>query len=172
VLHTASLVPSNDISSPAIATVGHPIQTVLRISHTRRWASLASVLSAANLTSPSDSIDFVYTLEANPDTWLIAGQRRAHYTAKEDEVKEWEVLLIPLKAGVTMFPSVDIRARVKVKDDEKEGEVLHCETDYLSYGETVTVVQDVRSSTVGIGDMSVGMGVKGVAWLENIGQSV
>lgn len=73
---------------------------------------------------------------------------------------------------MTLFPSVDIRARVKAKEDAKEGEVLHCETDNLSYGETVTVVPDVRSSTVGIGDMSTGMGTKGVVWLESSGQTV
>lgn len=168
-LHTASLDPSSPSTShyQAIATVGQPIQATLRISHTRRWASPASLISAANLTAPDDPIDFTYTLEANPDTWLIAGQRRAHFTAKEGEINDWQVLLLPLKPGMTLLPNVDIRARVEPKDG-KEGETLNCETDYLSYGETVMVVPDVRTSTVGIGDMAQGS-ARSVVWLESAG---
>lgn len=88
------------------------------------------------------------------------------------------MLLIPLKPGVALLPNVEIRPRpVKPKDSvggagavEKELEVLACETDYLSYGETVMVVPDVRSSTVGIGDMSkVNEGSGSVVWLESLG---
>ncbi|OAL01667.1 hypothetical protein IQ06DRAFT_375944 [Phaeosphaeriaceae sp. SRC1lsM3a] len=156
VLHTASLGPLTT-SSPAIATAGQPLQTTLRISHTRRWASTP--------VHASEPIDFTYTLEANPDTWLIAGQRRAHFSAHEDQVHEWPVLLIPLKPGVMLLPNVDIRKRQGKEKDETE---MTCEIDYLSYGETVMVVPDVRSSTVGIGDMSKGR-EGGMAWLESAG---
>jgi hypothetical protein len=154
ILHTASL-GSTSSSVPAIATVGQPLQTTLRISHTRRWASPPS--------SPSEAIEFIYTLEANPETWLIAGQRRSHFSAHEDEVHEWPILLIPLKAGITLLPNVDIRLRTAKSKEEPE---MNCETDYLSYGESVMVVPDVRSSTVGIGDMSKGR-EGSVVWLES-----
>jgi hypothetical protein len=149
----------------------------LRISHTRRWASPSSLVSAANLTEVSEPIDFVYTIDANPEVWLVGGQRRAHFTAKEDEELEWAIMLIPLKPGNTLLPNVDIRAKIKPKEEEKgkpsttEVEILNCETDYLSYGESVVVVPDVRSSTVGIGDMSVGS-PRSVVWLESSGQVV
>jgi hypothetical protein len=179
ILHTASLIPISPVSSSShqtIATAGHPLQTTLRISHTRRWATPSSLVAAANLSSPSDPIEFVYTLDANPDTWLIAGQRRSHFSASEDEVNEWPVLLIPIKPGVTLLPNVEVRARVKPKKDEgkadgEEASSLNCETDYLSYGETITVVPDVRSSTVGVGDMGAG-GERSVVWLESTGQVV
>jgi hypothetical protein len=151
--------------------------TTLRISHTRRWASPSSLLSAANLTDVSEPIDFVYTIDANPEVWLVAGQRRAHFTAGEDEEHEWPIMLIPLKPGNTLLPNVDIRAKIKPKEEDKgksditETEILNCETDYLSYGESVVVVPDVRSSTVGIGDMSVGS-PRSVVWLESSGQAV
>lgn len=154
ILHTASLMPTTS-SFPTIATVGQPVQTVLRISHTRRWASPP--------TTPSEPLEFIYTLEANPETWLIAGQRRAHFSAHEDEVHEWPVLLIPLRPGVTLLPNVDIRLQ---KPKGKEETEINCETDYLSYGETVTVVPDVRRSTVGIGDMSKGR-EGSVVWLDS-----
>jgi hypothetical protein len=154
VLHTASFAPASS-STLTIATVGQPIQTVLRISHTRHWA-------APSPTS-AEPLDFIYTLEANKDTWLIAGQRRAHFSAHEDEVHEWPVLLIPLKPGVALLPDVDIRLQKPQGTEEME---MNCETDYLSYGETITVVPDVRRSTVGIGDMSRGR-EGSVVWLES-----
>jgi hypothetical protein len=154
----------------------------LRISHSRRWATPQSLMSAAHLTSESDPIEFIYTLEASPETWLIAGQRRAHFFAAEDEQHEFNIMLIPLKPGAALIPNVDIRARIKPVDDERrqstagvsaapaaETEPLSCETDYRSYGETVMVVPDVRSSTVGIGDMSLGS-PKSVVWMESVAQ--
>jgi hypothetical protein len=153
--------------------------TTLRISHTRRWASPSSLISAANLSQVKEPIDFVYTIDANPDTWLIAGQRRAHFTAKEDEEHEWPIMLIPLRPGNALLPNVDIRTKIKPKEDVKvqggaetgagEAEILNCETDYLSYGESVVVIPDVRSSTVGIGDMVLGS-QRSVVLLESVGQ--
>lgn len=130
-------------------------------------------MAAAHLTSADEAIEFVYTLDAAPDQWLVAGQRRAVFTATEDEVKEFAIMLIPLKAGNALLPSVDIRARIKPADKEDgkggEEEILNCETDYLGYGECVMVVPDVRSSTIGVGDMSLGS-PKSVVWLEGVGQ--
>jgi hypothetical protein len=159
ILHTALLKPMSS-STPTIAIAGQPLQTTLRVSHTRRWATPP--------TSPSEPIEFIYTLEGNPDTWLIAGQRRGHFSAHEDEVHEWPILLIPLKPGVTLLPNVDIRMRA---DKAKEDTEVNCEIDYLSYGETVMVVPDVKRSTVGIGDMTKGRETS-VVWLESAGVGV
>ena len=173
ILHTASLNLTSPSDSAKVAIAGQPLHAILRISHTRRWASSASLIAAANIGSADEPIEFVYTLDAVPDQWLIAGQRRALFSAAEDEVKEFAVMLIPLKAGNTLLPSVDIRARLKPKGKEEgkgiEEEMLNCETDYLSYGECIMVVPDVRSSTVGVGNMSLGS-PKSVIWLEGVGQ--
>jgi len=86
-------------------------------------------------------------------------------------------MLISLKSGNTLLPNVDIRAKIKPKEEEKgkssttEAEILNCEIDYLSYGESVMVVPDVRSSTVGVGDMIAGS-PRSVVWLESSGQLV
>jgi len=170
VLHTASLKPTL-LSAPSIAICGQPLQTTLRVSHTRHWTSPSALVSAANIISATDPIEFICTLEANQETWLVAGQRRMQFSAREDTVHEWPILLIPLKPGVALLPNVDIRSKPtsKLKDGgaDKDTEALNCETDYLSYGQTVTVVPDVRSSTVGIGDMSKAGG--SVVWLEGTG---
>jgi hypothetical protein len=73
-----------------------------------------------------------------------------------------------LKPGVTLLPNVDIRMRA---DKTKETTELNCEVDYLSYGETVMVVPDVKRSTVGIGDMTKGRETS-VVWLESAGVGV
>jgi hypothetical protein len=179
IVHTAALsLASSEPSSSygtTIAVVGQPLVAELCIKHTRHWGSASSLVAAANISSPSDAIDFVYTVEANPETWLVAGQRRAHFTAKEDEEDKFPIMLIPLKVGTALLPNVEIRARVKAKGEDKrqsgtgsvvsgEGEEqLNCETDYQSYGECVMVVPDVRSSTVGIGEMATS---RSAIWLE------
>ena len=82
-------------------------------------------------------------------------------------------MLIPLKTGHMLLPNVDIRANIKPRDDApstkaSEQTTLNCETDYLSYGESVVAIPDVMSSTVGIGDMGL-PSVKSVVWLESKG---
>lgn len=142
--------------------------TELCIKHTRRWGSPSSLTSLANLSSPDDAIDFVYTVEANPDVWLIAGQRRAQFAAKEDEEHKAQIVLIPLRSGNVLLPNVEIRAKIAPKADQRDsGEELNCETDYLSYGESVMVVPDVRSSTVGVGEMGAS---RSAVWLESVGR--
>ncbi|KAF2205415.1 hypothetical protein GQ43DRAFT_477384 [Delitschia confertaspora ATCC 74209] len=175
ILHTASLsLVSPDqpsVHSSAIAVVGKPLMASLRIKHTRRWAIPSSLVSAARLSSPDDPIEFVYIIEANPEIWLIAGQRRGHFTAKEDQEHTFPMVLLPLKSGSLLLPTVDIRARVKgaAEGDKKGGvEQLNCETDYLGYAECVMVVPDVRSSTVGVEIGGIGKGA--VVWLESQGR--
>jgi hypothetical protein len=104
-------------------------------------------------------------VEAHPETWLVAGQRRAHFSASEDEEYTAHIVLIPLKSGNALLPNVDIRPRVQPKAEGagEEAEQLNCETDYLSYGESVMVVPDVSSCTVGIGDLGV---ARSTVWLE------
>jgi hypothetical protein len=182
ILHTALISYASPTSgNVAIAVVGQPLMATLRISHSRRWATAQSLMSAANLSSDDEPIEFAYSLDANPETWLIAGQRRGHFVAAEDEPHEFSIMLIPLAPGNALVPNVDIRARIKPKEKEGdrpkssagvppvESEPLSCETDYLSYGESIIVVPDVRSSTVGVGDMSLGS-PRSVVWMESVGQ--
>ncbi|KAF2471313.1 TMEM1 family protein-like protein [Lindgomyces ingoldianus] len=173
ILHTASLFLESPEQAPshstAIAVVGQPLLTELCIKHTRRWGWPSALVAAANLKSSDDAMDFVYSIEANPDVWLVAGQRRAQFTAKEGEEKKLPIILIPLKPGNVLLPNVEIRARVAPKGEQKGqseelGQQLNCETDYLSYGECVMVVPDVRSSTIGIGEMA---SPRSVVWLES-----
>ncbi|KAH7117939.1 TMEM1 family protein-like protein [Dendryphion nanum] len=172
IVNTAALVPqSPEQSSPysaSIAVAGQPFVTQLRIKHTRKWGSPSSLISIANLASQDDPIEFVYAIEANPEVWLVAGQRRAHFTAKEGDLFTAPIMLVPLKTGNILMPNVEIRPKIAPRADPKDepDEPLSCETDYLNYGECVMVVPDVQTSTVGIGDLG---SPKSTVWLESEG---
>lgn len=169
ILHTAVLTP-NLPSRTNIATCGQPMQTTLRLSHTRRWASPLSSTPATHHSISNEPIDFVYTLETNPEAWLVAGQRRGQFSAREDMVNEWQIVLIPLKPGVWLLPNVDIRLKAESRakgNGAQETAVFSCETDYLSYGDTITVLPNAKNTTIGIGEMNQAGG--GVVWLESIG---
>jgi trafficking protein particle complex subunit 10 len=176
ILHTAALsIISPDqpsTRSSPVGVIGKPLTANLCIKHTRRWASPGSLVTAARLSSADDPIEFVYSVEANPEIWLVAGQRRGHFTAKEGEVHKVAIMLLPLKSGNFLLPSVHIHPRIKsshgTEHDGKEGveetERLNCEVDYLSAGECIVVVPDIRGSTVGIADLG---SPKSVVWMDS-----
>lgn len=61
------------------------------------------------------------------------------------------MVLVPLKAGVNLLPSVDIQAQ------KKEGsEDVSCETDYLESGESLLVKEDVRTTTITVAEETAG----------------
>jgi len=146
VLHTAKLLLQKNASQ--ILATGALVSAQLSIFHTRRWDS-ADVYDS--LTQDTDgALDFVFELDAPPDTWLIAGQRRTRFSAKEDEVKTWQILLIPLKPGKILLPSVEVRPAGKGMDE------LSCDTFYESMGETALVIDDVGSTTITLQDTPMG----------------
>lgn len=145
VLHAAKLwLPPNPSH---IFTTGSLISAKLSIVHTRRWDCLEAFES---LESADGALDFVFELDAPPDIWLIAGQRRTRFSAKEDEVLNWDILLMPLKAGRIFLPSVEVRPAGKGMEE------LGCDTFYESMGETVVVINDVGSTTIALQDNPMG----------------
>lgn len=156
VLHTAKLSLPKKPSQ--IFTTGSLINAELNIVHTRRWDSPNVFESLSQ--SPDGPLDFAFELDAPPETWLIAGQRRTRFSAKENEALTWDILLMPLKAGRIFLPSVQVRL-VGTGTEE-----LGCDTFYESMGETVVVINDVGSTTVAVQDTPMGtepalLGVEG-----------
>ena len=169
-VHTARLRlhnqdPLSKIGLSGIA-IDQPLSMQLEISHTRQWdADLTGDLER-------DTQDFCYEMQANPDTWLIGGQRRAKFSAKvgqlaislnslcraESHIQEGQshtfaVLLVPQTTGRLLYPSVEIMPASKAqgdKDDNVEASPLSCETDYLSQSETIFVVPHLASTTVSL----------------------
>ncbi len=54
--------------------IGQVIPAELKIQHTRKWADPSSTVDEA--------LEFCFEVHASPDTWLIGGQRKAHFRAK------------------------------------------------------------------------------------------
>ncbi|KAF2274282.1 TMEM1 family protein-like protein [Westerdykella ornata] len=221
-LPTSSSPPTSQMHMP-IAISGKPLHTTLRIKHTRLWARAPThpakkragqkqhVLEGED--KKEKKAEFVYTMLADPETWLVAGQRRGHFslplrTAVDDEQQEGgaeekekegsqlsiPLILIPLvHAGVALLPTIDIRPVVPERRGDGETAVaagttgaagqgyeeerMHVETDWLSAGESVVVVPDVRSATVGVAiGENVGAGEKGgmgggvrSVWVDGVG---
>ena len=154
ILHTARLRP---LTTQPNIILNQALGAELIISHSRRWGTDPA---------PGLPLSFVYELQAPPDTWLIGGQRKAHFSIKEDEVAKFALLLLPQRTGQLLLPSIDIR--VVEDDDAGDGDhdgkrglgTLSCETDYQSEAETVEVLTGLESTTV-----SLDGGGGGVAWV-------
>lgn len=84
VVHTVKLrmMPGDNDgqSSVALAAVGQIIGANLEIKHTQRWdtANVREALSHGE----EKSLQFSYEVQANPDSWLVAGRRKGHFHAK------------------------------------------------------------------------------------------
>lgn len=84
VVHTVKLrmlpVDSDSQSSVTLAAVGQIIGANLEIKHTQRWdtANGGEALSHGE----EKPLQFSYEVQANPDSWLVAGRRKGHFHAK------------------------------------------------------------------------------------------
>ncbi|MCJ1403199.1 hypothetical protein MMC11_006422 [Xylographa trunciseda] len=147
------------------SAVGQCISAELRLQYTRRW-DMKREASARG----QDELEFYYELDASPETWLIGGRRKARFSAKEDEVLTFAVLLIPQRAGHLMFPSIEIKRlehhgeaspeTVSPPPRGLDGAVA-CEVDYQSQGRSVLVVPNLSRTTVSLEAEAGGGG----AWL-------
>lgn len=71
-LHRVTMVrPATEVRTVAI---GQAIPAELTIEHTRKWSDPNSTLDEA--------LEFYFDVHASPDTWIIGGQRKAHFSAR------------------------------------------------------------------------------------------
>ena len=173
ILHTASVrLPNLTRASthlPPLVYVGQPLRAEVRICHTRKWKSpstskplLPSTTEGEGDEASGDSsekkLQFVYNVAENLDQWLIGGRKRATFTAEEDEVVGFELVLVPLITGVLRIPSLDVQ--IAGNADAGGGgsiEGLSCETDCTSAAQSVMVIKDGRESSVTILDGQTNM---------------
>ena len=169
VLHTVTFhLGSND--STNVIVIGRPMSVTLTIKHTTRWA-------AAEPASNSP-LAFTYTIDAPSDgPWLVAGPKRSHFNYKPDEEEtKISLVLVPLKPGMHLLPSVDIQPVTTAagnsdssslsrmlspgqnsapSEQETTQPLVSCETDYRNSGETVLVVREARTTTVTVRERDV-----------------
>ena len=162
-LHTTSLrlledTPTSTLNSP-VAAIGQPLAAELRIKHTRRWSR-----NTAHSPETKGKTDFVYEIHSDPAQWLIGGQRRVEFSAREDEEVAFGLILIPLGPGRLLLPTVDIQLVTQkdeiapTGDDEGGNEIQdppRCQTDCTSQSRTVLVIEDMRSTTISMGQSDV-----------------
>ena len=80
VIYTARMKAILKSSSPRIdyntVPTGRGISMKLVISHTRIWDY------TRDPSNDSVALDFCFEVQAHPETWLIAGQRKGHFKAR------------------------------------------------------------------------------------------
>ena len=80
IVHSASLSPpkkpSRSYEKLGVLAIGEAIPLELILKHSRRWSA-----SQASERGKETPLGFYYEIEANPDTWLVAGQRRGFFSA-------------------------------------------------------------------------------------------
>lgn len=67
--------PSISDTDPSPVPVGQGLPMELSISHTRVW----DLVEAS--TTERSALEFRYEVQANPDVWLVGGQRKGHFKA-------------------------------------------------------------------------------------------
>lgn len=181
VVHAVSLQLYVDtLETPAklrTVAIGRAIPAELNIRHTRKWSN-------PRLTS-DDVLNFYFEVHASPDTWLIGGLRKAHFSAKvrslqspyvgfwltkfqEHEIMRFPLLLLPQKTGHLIYPSVDITVSDFREGSNKmdgHGDPKRpphtSEVDYKNQSDSLLVISDLGSTTLSIDLEEAGTG----AWL-------
>ncbi|KAA8911750.1 trafficking protein particle complex subunit 10 [Sphaerosporella brunnea] len=152
VMHTVSLdlacdTDSRSLSSPyapPMVTVGVALPATLSIRHSRGWDTLASPEA---LEKP---MQFFYEVQHNPDTWLVSGRKRAHFTAKHGDSVSFPLVLLPVRPGHLTLPNVEIKRVPEKGEEEEDDDEVSCETEYRANADVVLVLPDIRATTVRI----------------------
>ena len=151
VLHIVHMKQSHPISSDTelhTVPIGKAVPMELAITYTRYWDN-------PQRQSPgNETLDFCYELQTNSD-WLIGGQRKAHYTAREEEVLTFSLLLWPQRTGNLLLPPIEIHSIASSTDGQRENEsagesTIASEIDYQDQSRTILVVSDLLSTTVNL----------------------
>ena len=146
---------------PWIVNLGEPIQVRLTTVMTSNWSNAVVFQSTRDGKPNETNAEFTLDIHADPDFWLVGGQRRTHFTARPGIEATFGVLLIPLRLGFQSLPSVDIQsaAAQHLSDDAQKpkeaGPSASCETYCRSAGQVVQVVRGLRTSRVSISELNV-----------------
>ncbi|KAF3921036.1 hypothetical protein AA313_de0201879 [Arthrobotrys entomopaga] len=194
-------IPDRGNGGPKMVRVGEVIHATLKIGISRCWdlgkdrerrnKNVPSTLrfyyeihtshsseSATTTTATSSSSK----REGKNEEWLINGRRRGVFEysfssdgceEKEDELKEVEfnLLLVALKPGFLLLPSIEVRALPYVPldtsitvagDEEDDNYTVTCETDYRSASEGCLVVSEVEEKVVKVDEGGIGGRLGGV----------
>ncbi|GAB7333130.1 hypothetical protein MBLNU13_g04797t3 [Cladosporium sp. NU13] len=141
-----------------VVKLGQPTPAELKISYARGWSTKA-ILGTQQGDQGEKSNDFFLDVQAEPETWVVAGSRRKHFTLPSvstddgaDQVFTFPIVLVPLQLGSHPLPQLDVQA---AKGDEvgeagKTPPIATCETFCESAGVVVRVVKGLQRSRIKI----------------------
>lgn len=137
-----------------VVKVGQPVNAELRVDYTRSW----STESVFGTTPDEKSSAFFLDVQAVPDTWLVGGSKKKHFSlplstdGTPREALSFPIVLVPLKLGSHALPQLDVQSAGKDNADDanKAQPVPSCETFCESAGMVVKVVKGAQQSRVRI----------------------
>lgn len=136
-----------------VVKLGQPITAELKISYARGW-STKEILGAQQGDRGQKSNDFFLDVQAAPETWVVGGLRRKHFSLPEgeDQVFTFPIVLVPLQLGSHPLPQLDVQAAKRDEGSEagKTQPVATCETFCESAGVVVEVVKGSQRSRIKI----------------------
>jgi len=127
------------------------VMTQIKIEHDNVHCVVGQPL-LAKLRTEIDvraDVDAEVTVEVTGqnESWLIGGQRKVTFSSSQ-KVSEGTIVLIAQKTGNLLLPGVEVKCR-NTRDD---GKSVAVEVDNLSSATQVLVRNDVRTTTIGLGD--------------------
>ncbi|KAK7207419.1 trafficking protein particle complex subunit 10 [Myxozyma melibiosi] len=130
--------PMQFVFSDKVFYVGHPIPITVRLSSSRGWAprNIPDIFSTS-------AIEFSYDVTASADNWLISGKKKGHFTVS-DAVFEVELLILPLKHGNLLLPTIEVRP------SSKAHESISAEVEYKNSAESVLVLPEVSNVNLAV----------------------
>nr|POE93055.1 hypothetical protein CFP56_64162 [Quercus suber] len=166
-VHRASLSlldpPASSTSDPSVFRLGQSIHAEVRLQHTDAWSTKrisGSKPSPSTTTAATPAKAFVFEILADPETWLIDGQRRARFTLSPGEQHISPIVLVPMKLGFCALPLISVQAAppppppstpdqhgspASAKSVDPAPPQPSCETHVASAGQLVRVIRDLRS---------------------------
>lgn len=143
-----------------VVKLGEPITAELRVSYARGWSAqtiLGSPQSGEGQQEKGSS-DFFLEVHADPETWVVAGSRKKHFSLppaaddSSDQVLTFPTVLVPLRLGSHPLPQLDVQS---TKDEtgnvvSKSQPNVSCEAFCESAGVVVRVVKGSQRSRIRI----------------------
>ncbi|KAL8769856.1 MAG: hypothetical protein Q9209_004294 [Squamulea sp. 1 TL-2023] len=130
------------------AAMDQSLLAELSLSYSQYWATTTEGVPDGEL------LTMTYEVQASPEVWLIGGQCKGQFSAKEGEVTRFPIILLPQKTGNLLYPLVEVcitdgRRSNKAADGAKgpNDDVVPCEMNYVDQSQSIFIIPNLSSST-------------------------
>lgn len=155
IVHTAEIRLLDTLSDTSHVAVGQVIPAELHLSHTRRWYNAAKdETNPMSSINPYPDLEFSFEILANPEVWLIGGNRRGNFTSPASEVTDanendscsrvFPIILMPQRPGHLLLPGIDIKTFIPLPAHPQRRSSLHSPVTQSQPGNTISSVPPRR----------------------------